>query len=509
MIKSIVTDFLQVALPSSSQASQTGVSVVDETFQKIFSSIQETNRKIENRVDDRRADDRNLQEREIGTSVSNNETDETTRNEDDNQQAEYKTMNTEPGAYETSESEESARPGDKVAVGERTADDTVDDEELTEEAIKEKVLKLLKELMAGINSEADLTALEKAASMIAKRLFGLSESDPAAFQKLMDDFSKISFDNKGKNLGQAVSQMMELLKIAGVKSEAVDNQDNKSLEALLNKALKQGEKTDNALEDKNIRLRDFSEKGEKRADGQPFDKALDAGNDKRLNIKAANNKDTANQQAAAKQAISNETINAAKDQVKTDLKPNSAKTINNVMAETNPAPADSRKTAGADQPQKVSARFTSREVFERMLVDQIVKKARINIRANGVSNIVVQIDPPNLGKVNIRISVHDNLVRAYLIADNPEVRSIIDNNLDNLKNSMNNQGLKVDQISVTTQEAFTRDRNETLRNDFGSETNRDNQEYALGADEAEDAEGELTIAQARALAHDGVLNIVA
>jgi len=144
-----------------------------------------------------------------------------------------------------------------------------------------------------------------------------------------------------------------------------------------------------------------------------------------------------------------------------------------------------------------------------MLVDQIVRKARINVRANGVSNIVVQIDPPNLGKVSIRISVQDNIVKAYMIAENHEVRSIIENNLDNLKNSMNNQGLKVDQVNVTTAEAYAQDRNETPGNDFGSESNRNNQRHEPGAGSTTDMEGEMTTAQVRALSHDGVLNIVA
>ncbi|VAX19298.1 hypothetical protein MNBD_NITROSPINAE03-1707 [hydrothermal vent metagenome] len=498
MVISISADYLNGVLPGPKQTPEIKMSAVDATFQKIFSSIQETSRQIDNKVDDKRARD---------ATLTRDKTDRASRKDDKN--IEKPVRDTDDAR---SESDESAQAGDKVVIQEKPEKDKTDDKELTQEEIKEKILKLLKELLAGSKQGKDmgedLTSLEKAASIIAKKLFALSESDPSAFEKLMEDLSKISLKDKGKNPGQVISQMLKLIQTTDTQSQATQNQDDKNATALLKKALEQVEKTDPAPEDKKAVLRDLSEKGEKRADGQPFDKAIDAGKDSRINAKAANNKDAVSQQAASKQAVTSEAVKSAEGQVKADVKPGSVKITNNTLAQTNPSPGNPGKTASADQPQ-VAAKFTSREVFERMLVDQIVRKARVNVRANGVSNIVVQIDPPNLGKVSIRISVRDNVVKAYMIAENHEVRSIIENNLDNLKNSMNNQGLKVDQVTVTTAEAYAQDRNETPGNDFGSESNRDNQRHAMGAGEAPDTEGEMTTAQVRALAHDGVLNIVA
>jgi len=518
VVISISADYLSEVLPGAQQTPESKKSVVDETFQKIFSSIQETSRQINDKIDNNKANDKNISGRDRDTTLSRNETDQAARKDDERindikEPVSDKDENQENRAGdERSQSDELAQSGDKVVIQEKPADDKTEDEKLTEEGIKEKVLKLLKQLTSDSSQMKDgdknLTSLEKTASIIAKRLFALSKSDPSAFEKLMEDISKFSFKDKSENPGQAIAQILKLIKTVSAQNQESQNQDNKNIEALLNKALKQVEKTDPAPEDKQAGLKDFSEKGEKRADGQPFDKAIDAGKDSRTNAKTANNKDAFSQQAASKQAISNETVNPAKDQVKADVKPGALKITNNMMGEANPAPGNSSKTANADQPQ-VNTKFTSREVFQRTMIDQIVRKARINVRANGVSNMVIQIDPPNLGKVDIRISVHDNIVKAYLIADNPEVRSIIENNLDNLKNSMNNQGLKVDQINVSTQQAYTQDRNETQGNDFGSDSNRDNQRHTSRADDAQGMEGEMTTAQARALAHDGILSIVA
>ncbi len=520
MVISISADYLNEVLPGPKQAPEIKMFALDETFQKIFSSIQETSRQIDNKVDDKRARD---------ATLTRDKTDKASRKYDENidKNINDKNRNIEEPVRDTdknqenaaddarSESDKSAQSGDKVVIQEKPekdkTDDT-DDKDLTQEEIKEKILQLFKELLADSGQTKDLdknlTSLEKAASIIAKKLLALSESDPSAFEKLMEDLSKISLKDKGKNPGQVISQALKLIQATDPQSQAAQNQDDKNVQTLLKKALKLVEKTDPSPEDRKDMLKDMSEKGEKRADGQPFDKAIDAGKDTRTNAKAANNKDAANQQATAKQAISNEAVKPAEGQVKADVKPGGVKITDNTTAQTNPAPGNSSKTASADRPQ-VAAKFTSREAFERMLVDQIVRKARINVRANGVSNIVVQIDPPNLGKVSIRISVQDNIVKAYMIAENHEVRSIIENNLDNLKNSMNNQGLKVDQINVTTAEAYTQDRNETPGNDFGSESNRDNQRHEPGSGSATDTEGEMTTAQVRALSHDGVLNIVA
>ncbi len=97
-----------------------------------------------------------------------------------------------------------------------------------------------------------------------------------------------------------------------------------------------------------------------------------------------------------------------------------------------------------------TAKNTPSRAAERNVLGQIVEKARIHVKANGTSNMTLRLDPPNLGKVDVRISVEDNVVKAVLMADSKEVKAIIEQNLGNLKNSMNASGLKVEEITVTT-----------------------------------------------------------
>jgi len=76
--------------------------------------------------------------------------------------------------------------------------------------------------------------------------------------------------------------------------------------------------------------------------------------------------------------------------------------------------------------------------------------------------MTIKLDPPHLGKIDMRVVTHDNMVRAVMITDTREVKAIIENNLENLRSSLNATGLKVDEITVTTADDSSRFRNENL-----------------------------------------------
>ncbi|MBI4388995.1 MAG: flagellar hook-length control protein FliK [Nitrospinae bacterium] len=108
----------------------------------------------------------------------------------------------------------------------------------------------------------------------------------------------------------------------------------------------------------------------------------------------------------------------------------------------------SSKSAGAAEarslPQQAAA---SRGMAEKPVVQQIMEK--FSFRGTGQQNeIHIKLDPPSLGTVRMNISTVGETVKTTLIAENHSVKQIIENNLNQLRDSLADQGLKVDSFTV-------------------------------------------------------------
>ena len=79
---------------------------------------------------------------------------------------------------------------------------------------------------------------------------------------------------------------------------------------------------------------------------------------------------------------------------------------------------------------------------------QIVDQARL-IQRGQDTEMVIHLKPEHLGDLTLRVSVDtDGAVNASFHSNNAEVRTIIENTLVQLKQELNNQGLKVDNVGV-------------------------------------------------------------
>ena len=79
---------------------------------------------------------------------------------------------------------------------------------------------------------------------------------------------------------------------------------------------------------------------------------------------------------------------------------------------------------------------------------QIVKQARL-IRTAENSEMVIKLNPEHLGELTLRVSVSSNgAVNASFHSDNVQVRTIIENSLVQLRQELNNAGLKVENVQV-------------------------------------------------------------
>ena len=61
----------------------------------------------------------------------------------------------------------------------------------------------------------------------------------------------------------------------------------------------------------------------------------------------------------------------------------------------------------------------------------------------------IQLTPESLGKLNLTVVAKDGNITASITAQNDTVKAIIESQLIQLKEALNNQGLKVTEVEVT------------------------------------------------------------
>lgn len=103
-------------------------------------------------------------------------------------------------------------------------------------------------------------------------------------------------------------------------------------------------------------------------------------------------------------------------------------------------------TAVAEAPETPEVPLQPQTDYE--VPGQIVEQARL-IRSGQDTEMVIHLKPEHLGDLTLKISVTENgAVTASFHSDNAQVRTIIENSLVQLRQELNDQGLKVDSVEV-------------------------------------------------------------
>ena len=77
---------------------------------------------------------------------------------------------------------------------------------------------------------------------------------------------------------------------------------------------------------------------------------------------------------------------------------------------------------------------------ENKIVSQIVEKVKILSLPNN-THARISLKPPSLGWVDIKIVMHENSARAAIVVDSAAVRQTVNQNIDELKAALNQQGI--------------------------------------------------------------------
>ena len=122
--------------------------------------------------------------------------------------------------------------------------------------------------------------------------------------------------------------------------------------------------------------------------------------------------------------------------------------------ETAPQPIAVQANAGTTPIQEVvspaPAQEAQRPQPDYEIPRQIVEQARL-MRTLTDTQMVIRLRPEHLGELTLRVAVGaDGAVQASFHSDNAHVRNVIENSLVQLRQELNNQGLKVDRVGVYT-----------------------------------------------------------
>ncbi len=111
------------------------------------------------------------------------------------------------------------------------------------------------------------------------------------------------------------------------------------------------------------------------------------------------------------------------------------------------------------QPEQVQETQTARTADVYDIRQQIVDQVRM-IRTAQTTELVMQLKPEHLGQLTMKVSVANNgAVTAVFQSENAQVRAAIESQLTQLKQELQQQGLKVDNVSVgagLSEDFFTR-----------------------------------------------------
>lgn len=82
------------------------------------------------------------------------------------------------------------------------------------------------------------------------------------------------------------------------------------------------------------------------------------------------------------------------------------------------------------------------------VVRQVVQEIKLN-SSNIVKSIEIQLNPERLGNVNVVVAVKEGIVSAHITTENEQVKRALESQMITIKETFENQGVKVDAVEVT------------------------------------------------------------
>lgn len=107
------------------------------------------------------------------------------------------------------------------------------------------------------------------------------------------------------------------------------------------------------------------------------------------------------------------------------------------------------QTTTVNQTQMSAFTHTTKDINQADITSQINNQLKTkSFQEEGLTKITIVLKPENLGKINLELVTSKEGLTAQMTTDNPQVKEFLDKNLDNLKDSLGNQGVNVSNVTV-------------------------------------------------------------
>lgn len=91
------------------------------------------------------------------------------------------------------------------------------------------------------------------------------------------------------------------------------------------------------------------------------------------------------------------------------------------------------------------------------ILSQVIEKASVEI-TGGKSEMSFELKPESLGKISLKVVTENGIVMAKFVAENQQVKEVLESNMHLLKDSLESQGMNVQGFSVSVRQDSNRPR---------------------------------------------------
>jgi flagellar hook-length control protein FliK len=92
------------------------------------------------------------------------------------------------------------------------------------------------------------------------------------------------------------------------------------------------------------------------------------------------------------------------------------------------------------------------------ILDQVTEKLEVSLFDNK-SEMVIKLKPNDLGNVTVKITIENGVMNAKFLAESIKVKEALESNLNNLKESLKDQGLNVQDLNVSVDSGRSQNHN--------------------------------------------------
>lgn len=285
-------------------------------------------------------------------------------------------------------------------------------------ALLDKLIKAKKENHNSFEAEKLSTKKEELVSFLDKLKSAdtLSKSEQKELSNLLKELNKLidlnQNDSKDKN------GVPDLSKVKDSKAEI--KEILKDIKQIIN------ENTENKINSENPKV--------EKENNKPLNEGIQF-----IHSKENNNRSERIKENAKQENTNNDTVNIQKTESKVNT------SLENGESGRSDLMNSESKSSNFARNLKLSKDSSIKNPGE--LFNQIVSKAKMAID-NNRSEMRIQLEPKIMGHANIKIVVEKGLVTGQFIVENQAVKNFLEDNLHNLKESLQAQGLEIDQIDI-------------------------------------------------------------